>query len=425
MNLAWTDQSTNESGFSVERCTGAIAACTSFTQVGGTGAGVTAYGDTLVQPGTTYTYRVKAFNAGGSSAYSNTAEATTQPAPPVTVTASTPTANEAGPVSGVFTISRGSAQDSALTVTYSLGGTAVMGTDYQAVSTSVTIPAGSASATVAIVPINDTTIEPDETVVLTITPSSGYVPGTPSSATVTIVSDDLSLDFTVTSLVVPASTAAGTAFNVTDATKNQGTDTSGSSVTSFYLSTNYILDAADVALGTRTVPGLAAGATSTATTSLTLPASLPPGTYVIFAKADGPDQLRESSESNNTRAVTTKVGPDLVIGTLTAPATVGAGVAFAVTDSTTDQGAGNAGASTTRFYLSANYLLDATDTPLQGRSVPALDAGASSSATTMVTVPSGYRGGQLLPARQRRRRQRGRGTHGNEQHEIHDHPGGR
>ena len=392
VNLAWTDGSTNEYGFNVERCTGPMASCASFTQVGATAAGVTAFADTLVQPATTYSYRVKAYNSGGSSAYSNTAEATTQAAPTVSVSATTPTATEAGPVSGVFTVSRGAAQDSALTVSFTVGGTATSGTDYQAVPTSVTIPAGAASATVTIVPVNDTTIEPDESVVLTLTPSSAYAIGGPGFATVMIVSDDLSVDLTPTSLVVPASSAAGRAIDVTDTTKNQGIDAVGSSVTSFYLSTNYLLEPADVLLGTRTVPPLAAGAASTATTSLTLPASLVPATYVILAKVDGPEQVRETSESNNTRAAATKVGPDLVIGSVTAPATVGV-APFAVTESTSNQGAAGAAASTTQFYLSSNYSLDASDTPLQGRAVPALDPGVSSSATTMVTLPAGTAAG--------------------------------
>ncbi len=389
INLAWTDRSSNESGFSIERCTGSSAACTAFALAGQAGPGVAVYSDTLVQPGTTYSYRVRAFNTGGNSDYSNVADATTQPAPAVTVAATTPTAREAGPESGVFTIARAAAEDTALTVTYSLGGTAAGGTDYVALPGTVTIPAGAATATVTIVPIDDTAIEPDETVLLTVTPASGYVPGTPASATVTIVSDDLSVDLTVTSLVVPATAGAGKTFAVTDTTSNQGTDGVGPSTTLYYLSSNYLLDAQDTPLGTRAVPALAAGATSTASATLTLPADLTPGPYVVFAKADGPGSILETSEINNTRALGTRIGPDLVVGAITTPAAVGAGTPFAVTESTTNAGGGPSGASFTRLYLSANYLLDASDTPLQGHTVPALAEGASSSATTMVTIPAG------------------------------------
>src|SRR6202035_2574378 len=67
IDLAWTDNSTDESGFQIERSLDGI----NFRQVGSTGAGATAYADIGLAAGTQYTYRVRAFNAAGSSAYSN------------------------------------------------------------------------------------------------------------------------------------------------------------------------------------------------------------------------------------------------------------------------------------------------------------------------------------------------------------------
>ena len=79
INLSWTDNSTNESGFRIERCQG--SGCTSFAQIVEVGANVTSYSNTGLAASTTYVYRVRAFNSGGNSAYSNTATATTQAAP--------------------------------------------------------------------------------------------------------------------------------------------------------------------------------------------------------------------------------------------------------------------------------------------------------------------------------------------------------
>jgi hypothetical protein len=76
INLAWTDNSINEDGFKIERCQN--AGCVNFAQVAQVGANVTTYNDTGLTASTTYGYRVRAFNSGGDSAYSNTAEATTQ-----------------------------------------------------------------------------------------------------------------------------------------------------------------------------------------------------------------------------------------------------------------------------------------------------------------------------------------------------------
>ncbi len=75
INLAWTDKSTNENGFKIERCTG--VACTNFVQKATVGANITSYTDTGLSPRTTYRYRVRAYNAAGNSTYSNTAKATT------------------------------------------------------------------------------------------------------------------------------------------------------------------------------------------------------------------------------------------------------------------------------------------------------------------------------------------------------------
>ena len=75
INLAWADNSNNEDGFRIERCKG--SSCTNFAEIATVGAGVSTYPNTGLTKNTTYRYRVRAFNAGGSSAYSNIASATT------------------------------------------------------------------------------------------------------------------------------------------------------------------------------------------------------------------------------------------------------------------------------------------------------------------------------------------------------------
>jgi hypothetical protein len=76
IRLAWSDNSTNETHFSIERCTG--AGCTSFTTVAQVGAGVTTFADGGLARRTTYRYRVRALNSAGSSGYSNIASSTTR-----------------------------------------------------------------------------------------------------------------------------------------------------------------------------------------------------------------------------------------------------------------------------------------------------------------------------------------------------------
>lgn len=77
INLVWTDNSNNETGFTIERCTG--NGCTNFAPVpqSPVGADVTTFSDSGLVANTRYRYRVRAFNAIGNSAYSNIAQART------------------------------------------------------------------------------------------------------------------------------------------------------------------------------------------------------------------------------------------------------------------------------------------------------------------------------------------------------------
>jgi len=71
ISLSWADNSDTESGFKLERCMGTT--CTNFQQLPAFGANITSYNDTGLKANATYRYRLRAFNAAGNSAYSNTA----------------------------------------------------------------------------------------------------------------------------------------------------------------------------------------------------------------------------------------------------------------------------------------------------------------------------------------------------------------
>jgi hypothetical protein len=79
-NLYWTDNSTNESGFLIERSTNDVT----YAGVTSVAANTTIYGDNGLSAGSTYFYRVSAFNAGGTSATTKSPAAATFPNPPAT-----------------------------------------------------------------------------------------------------------------------------------------------------------------------------------------------------------------------------------------------------------------------------------------------------------------------------------------------------
>lgn len=75
IQLNWTNTSTGQTAVYVERCKN--AGCTTFTRVATLTGSATSYRNTGLSSRTTYTYRVRAQNTAGLSAYSNTATATT------------------------------------------------------------------------------------------------------------------------------------------------------------------------------------------------------------------------------------------------------------------------------------------------------------------------------------------------------------
>jgi hypothetical protein len=74
IDLVWTDNSSNESGFEVERKTGAGG---TYSQIDIVSKDVGSYSNTSLNASTVYYYRVRAYNSAGNSSYSNGANATT------------------------------------------------------------------------------------------------------------------------------------------------------------------------------------------------------------------------------------------------------------------------------------------------------------------------------------------------------------
>jgi hypothetical protein len=71
VNLSWTDNSSNEDGFLIERGTDGV----NFSQIGSVGQNVTTYTDPGLSSGTYY-YRVRGYKGSNTSSYTNTANVT-------------------------------------------------------------------------------------------------------------------------------------------------------------------------------------------------------------------------------------------------------------------------------------------------------------------------------------------------------------
>ncbi len=119
----------------------------------------------------------------------------------VTITASDPIATKGGDTA-TFTITRtGGDWDRLLTVHFTVGGTAVSGTDYESIGTSATIPANQGSVVVTVTPASAGGGLYDATVVLTLQTNVAYTLGTLTWACAAVYDP---------SLAVPAAAAGPT-----------------------------------------------------------------------------------------------------------------------------------------------------------------------------------------------------------------------
>ncbi len=147
-----------------------------------------------------YTLRLTATdNWGASDSQDFTVTVVLSDTAIVSVTASDSAASETGPDTGEWTISRTGNTDAALSVPFTLSGTANSGSDYNLSSASpLTIPIGQSSITVTLTPVDDSDVESGgETAMLTLTEDVAYVLVT-ASASISISDNDVAGTLSVT-----------------------------------------------------------------------------------------------------------------------------------------------------------------------------------------------------------------------------------
>ena len=212
---------------------------------------VTVNGDTAVEPDETFSVRLAnptnaaILNAVGTGAISNDDTSVSVAVLPATV------AEDSG-THLTYTFTRIGVTTGSLMFNFSVGGTATFTTDYTQTgaatftssSGTAIFAAGNSTTTVTIYPTADTLYEPDETVILSAAPGTGYNIGAPSEAIGTITDDDaaptisisdVSLDegdsgTTTFSFAVSLSNASSTNITVDFATED-GTSTQPSDYT--------------------------------------------------------------------------------------------------------------------------------------------------------------------------------------------------
>lgn len=79
--VGWSDNSVNETGFKLERSS--TGGGSGFAEIAQPAANATSYSNTGLTSGTTYYYRIRAYNGAGNSSYSSEANGTTGTKPPI------------------------------------------------------------------------------------------------------------------------------------------------------------------------------------------------------------------------------------------------------------------------------------------------------------------------------------------------------
>jgi hypothetical protein len=210
--------------------------------------------------------------------------------PTITLAVSPASASEDGNGNLIYTFTRTGALSNALTVNYTVAGSATLATDYTGVpptgtTKSITFAAGAATATLTIDPIADASIEADETVSLTLSAGVGYIVGTMTAVVGTIINDD----FPIISLAIsPAAVAEDGTTNLVYTFSRTGSTTSALTVNYDITGTSDASDYTGAMSGVgKTITFGVGSTTATLTINPTADVTLEPDETVVLTLANG------------------------------------------------------------------------------------------------------------------------------------------
>ena len=194
--------------------------------------------------------------------------------------------------------------------------------------------------------------------------------------------------------VSDSSPTSGATFSLSGAVRNDGDGAAAATTTlHYYRSTDATITTADTEVGTDAVGGLAAGATSAESISLTAPSSA--GTYYYGACVD--EVTDESDTTNNcssavsviVSAAPPQTNPDLEVQSPSVNnSSLDTGASFTLSATVRNDSDGAAAATTLRYYRSTDATITSADTEVGTDAVGGLAAGATSAESISLTAPS-------------------------------------
>jgi choice-of-anchor B domain-containing protein len=195
-------------------------------------------------------------------------------------------------------------------------------------------------------------------------------------------------DLVVSELSSTAVTGAGASLFVTDVTRNQGATPVPETHTELYLSSDGSFDGTDQFIGERHIGALGGDEEDSGSTLVTIPPDTASGAYYILAISDPHQDAPEEIENNNARPRFIRVGADLTVTALKAPAIAARGAQISITDTTKNAGGADAIGTVTRFVLSKDKRIDLSDVELATHTVPALEPSQTHTGAATIVIPS-------------------------------------
>ncbi|ASK94194.1 hemagglutinin [Xanthomonas campestris pv. trichodesmae] len=292
---------------------------------------VTPIADTTVEADETVTFSV-ASGTGYStgSPASATATIVNDDFPVASIAVSPASVTEDGATNLLYTVTLDQPSPSALSIGFGVSGTATSGTDYAAVSSPLVIAAGQTTGTITINPTADTTVEPDETVVISLNTGSGYTVGSPNSATGTILNDDLPV------------------LSINDVSVNEGN--AGTTNATFTVSLSAPAGAGGVSFDIATADGTATAGVDYVVSSLTgqtIPAGSSSATFTVLVNGDTLAEPNETFFVNVSNVTGATVSDGQGLGTIVND---DAQPALSIDDVSVNEG--NSGTTTATFTVS-------------------------------------------------------------------------
>jgi subtilase family serine protease len=253
--------------------------------------------------------------------------------------------------------------------------------DYLYRYVSVTVPVGTAAGNYYVLFVAD----PQNSVTETIETNNV------SSQPLTVIAPTVDL-YVSGAYASPTSVGAGATINVSCYLENQGNAPANPADLGYYLSSDNVFSANDIAVGSLAGGSLAGGGYMSRYSSVTIPTATAPGNYYLLFVADPQNVLTETLETNNVASAVIQIiapGIDLQLSSAYAsPYTLSSGSPLSLSVTIYNTGTLTAGSSTTGYYLSNNQTLDASDMLLTTLPGVQLGAGMTNYLNASATIPA-------------------------------------